>query len=350
MNESAGSPLAGQTGGGGPDPYPGSPHLDPRPQAVQAVEAERPPIEVRGLTKRFKDVTAVKDLSFAVGRGEICGLVGPNGAGKTTTMRILATLSRPTSGSAAIEGLDCWRQMRLVRTKMGYMPDRYGLYRDLPVREYLELFASAYNVPEGDQAGLIAGLLELTGLKDVAGKAADTLSLGMRQRFFLARTLVHGPSVLVLDEPAANLDPRARIELREVLKTLQSRGVTTLISSHILGELQDVCDHVVILEKGKLVHGGSLADALAAARENPAVRIDVTTDPEKARGVLAALDFVKDVQLAGESLLVQYSGGEEKVAEISAALVKAGVAIERLAEDKASLEELFMRPTRGELA
>jgi len=265
-------------------------------------------------------------------------------------MRILATLSRPTSGSTAIEGLDCWRQMRLVRAKMGYMPDRYGLYRDLAVREYLELFASAYGVPEKDQGLLIDGLLELTGLKDLASKAADQLSLGMRQRFFLARTLVHSPSVLILDEPAANLDPRARVELREVLKTLQSRGVTILISSHILSELQDVCDHVVILEKGRLVHAGELDAALAAARENPAVRIDVASDPEKARGLLAALEFVKNVQLAGNSLLVEYQGSEEKVAEISATLVKAGVAIERLAEDKASLEELFMRLTKGELA
>jgi ABC-2 type transport system ATP-binding protein len=193
-------------------------------------------------------------------------------------------------------------------------------------------------------------LLELTGLKDLGSKAADTLSLGMRQRFFLARTLVHSPSVLILDEPAANLDPRARVELREVLKALKARGVTILISSHILTELQDICDHVVIIEKGKLVHSGALDEALAAARENPAVRIDVSSDPEKARGVLSALEFVKSVQLVGNSLLVEYLGGEEKVAEISAALVKNGVAVERLAEDKASLEELFMRLTKGELA
>ena len=308
------------------------------------------PIEVRGLTKRFKDIEAVSNLSFAVGRGQICALVGPNGAGKTTTMRILATLSRPTAGSAFVEGLDCWRQMRLVRAKMGYMPDRYGLYRDLAVREYLELFASAYGIPEKGQPELIDGLLELTGLRDLAGKPADQLSLGMRQRFFLARTLVHSPSALILDEPAANLDPRARVELREVLKALQARGVTTLISSHILTELQDVCDHVVIIEKGKLIHAGPLGEALAAARENPAVRIDVSSDPEKARGLLAALPFVRKVQLAGNSLLVEYQGSEEKVAEISAALVKAGVAVERLAEDKASLEELFMRLTKGELA
>jgi len=329
---------------------PGIPQAIPVAGAATATAEGRPPIEVRSLVKRFKDVDAVTNLSFSVGRAEICALVGPNGAGKTTTMRILATLSRPTSGTAAIEGLDCWRQMRLVRAKMGYMPDRYGLYRDLPVREYLELFASAYGVPEKDQKVLIDSLLELTGLKDLSSKAADTLSLGMRQRFFLARTLVHSPSALVLDEPAANLDPRARVELREVLKALQARGVTILISSHILTELQDICDHVVIIEKGKLVHSGALAEALAAARENPAVRIDVASDPEKARGVLVALEFVKSVKLAGSSLLVEYEGSEAKVAEISAALVNSGVAVERLAEDKASLEELFMRLTKGELA
>ncbi len=316
---------------------------------AKAVEPERPPIEVRGLTKRFKDVTAVRDLSFTVGRGEITALVGPNGAGKTTSMRILATLSRPTSGSAYIEGLDCWRQMRLVRTKMGYMPERYGLYKDLPVRDYLELFASAYGIPEKDHRDLIDSLLELTGLADFGRKAADSLSMGMRQRFFLARTLVHSPTVLILDEPAANLDPRARVELRDILRVLQSRKVTILISSHILTELQDVCDHVVIIERGSLVHAGSLDDALSAAREAPAVRIDVASDSDRAREILEALEFVTSVQAAGNSLLVQFEGGEEKMAEMSAALIKGDVAVEGMAEDKASLEELFMRLTKGEL-
>jgi ABC-2 type transport system ATP-binding protein len=316
---------------------------------ARAVEPERPPIEVRGLTKRFKDVTAVRDLSFTVGRGEITALVGPNGAGKTTSMRILATLSRPTSGSAYIEGLDCWRQMRLVRTKMGYMPERYGLYKDLPVRDYLELFASAYGIPEKDHRDLIDSLLELTGLADFGRKAADSLSMGMRQRFFLARTLVHSPTVLILDEPAANLDPRARVELRDILRVLQSRKVTILISSHILTELQDVCDHVVIIERGSLVHAGSLDDALSAARENPAVRIDVASDPDSAREILEALEFVIGVQAAENSLLVEFQGGEEKMAEMSAALIKGDVAVEGMAEDKASLEELFMRLTKGEL-
>ena len=311
--------------------------------------ADRPPIEVKGLTKRFKDVVAVRDLSFQVGRGQICALVGPNGAGKTTTMRILATLSRPSSGSAFVEGLNCWRQMRLVRTKMGYMPERYGLYKDLPVRDYLDLFASAYGIPENQHKELVGGLLELTGLADFGAKAADSLSMGMRQRFFLARTLVHSPSVLILDEPAANLDPRARVELRDVLRVLQKRGVTILISSHILTELQDVCDHVVIIEKGALVHGGGLGDALDAAREKPAVRVDVSSDPEAARAALEDLEFVTEVRLSGNSLLVDYDGGEPEVAQISAALIKADVRVERLAEDKASLEELFMRLTKGDL-
>jgi ABC-2 type transport system ATP-binding protein len=313
------------------------------------VEQDRPPIEVRNLTKRFKNVTAVRDLSFTVERGRITALVGPNGAGKTTSMRILATLSRPTSGSASIEGLDCWRQMRLVRTKMGYMPERYGLYKDLPVRDYLELFASAYGIPEKDHRDLIDSLLELTGLKDFGSKAADSLSMGMRQRFFLARTLVHSPSVLILDEPAANLDPRARVEFRDILRVLRGRGVTILISSHILTELQDVCDHVVIIERGQLVHAGPLEDALGAAREKPAVRIDVSSEPGKAGELLEALEFVTGVQVAGDSLLVEFEGGEERLAEMSAALIRGDVSVEGMAEDKASLEELFMRLTKGDL-
>ncbi len=325
------------------------PQAEASAPVAKAVEPERAPVEVRGLTKRFKDVTAVRDLTFTVGRGEITALVGPNGAGKTTSMRILATLSRPTSGSAYIEGLDCWRQMRLVRTKMGYMPERYGLYKDLPVRDYLELFASAYGIPEKDHRDLIDSLLELTGLRDFGSKAADSLSMGMRQRFFLARTLVHSPSVLILDEPAANLDPRARVEFRDILRVLQSRGVTILISSHILTELQDVCDHVVIIERGSLVHAGALEDALDAARDNPAVRIDVASDPEKAVEILEALEFVAGVQVAENSLLVEFDGDEEKMAEMSAALIKADVAVEGMAEDKASLEELFMRLTKGDL-
>jgi ABC-2 type transport system ATP-binding protein len=349
MNEDPGSPNANPEPTGGAGPESGPPQPQPQAPVARVVEAERPPIEVRGLTKRFKDVTAVRDLTFSVGRGEICALVGPNGAGKTTTMRILATLSRPTSGSAYVEGLDCWRQMRLVRTKMGYMPERYGLYKDLPVRDYLELFASAYGIPEKDHGELINSLLELTGLQDFGGKAADSLSMGMRQRFFLARTLVHSPTVLILDEPAANLDPRARVEFRDILRVLQGRNVTILISSHILSELQDVCDHVVIIEKGSLVHAGALEDALGAARERPAVRVDVGSDPEKAQEILESLEFVTAVQVSENSLLVEYTGGEEVLAQLSAALVKGDVHVERLAEDKASLEELFMRLTKGEL-
>ncbi len=346
MPEDAGT--ADQTPGAGAPEAPGA---QSGAATARAVAEERPPLEVRGLSKRVKDVTAVRDLSFSVGRGEICALVGPNGAGKTTSMRILATLSRPTAGSAYIEGLDCWRQMRLVRTKMGYMPERYGLYKDLPVRDYLELFASAYGIPEREHKDLVDSLLELTGLRDFGSKAADSLSMGMRQRFFLARTLVHSPSVLILDEPAANLDPRARVEFRDILRVLQQRGVTILISSHILSELQDVCDHVVIIERGQLIHAGSLDDALGAARETPAVRIDLAEgqDAEKAKGVLEGVDGVTGVQTAEESLLVEYSGGEEVVAAITKALVVADVQVDRLAEDKASLEELFMRLTKGDL-
>jgi ABC-2 type transport system ATP-binding protein len=343
MSEGIENPGAGaEAAAGGAAP-------EPQGAAAPAVADERPPIEVRGLTKRFKDVTAVRDLSFSVGRGEICALVGPNGAGKTTTMRVLATLSRPSAGSAYIEGLDCWRQMRLVRTKMGYMPERYGLYKDLPVRDYLELFASAYGIPEREHKALVDSLLELTGLEDFGAKAADSLSMGMRQRFFLARTLVHSPSALILDEPAANLDPRARVEFRDILRVLRDRGVTILISSHILSELQDVCDHVVIIEKGQLVHAGSLEEALGAARETPAVRVDVAADPEKAKEAVEKVDGVTGVQVAGNSLLVEYAGGEEVVAAVTKALVNADVQVEHLAEDRASLEELFMRLTKGEL-
>jgi ABC-2 type transport system ATP-binding protein len=318
---------------------------------VAAVVTERKPIEVEKLVKRFGNVTAVRDLSFSVGTGEICALVGPNGAGKTSTMRVLATLSRPDSGSAYIEGVDCWRQMRQVRAKMGYMPDRYGLYKGLPVKDYLELFASAYGIAEQQKPELISGLLDLTGLNDVRENAADSLSMGMKQRFFLARTLVHSPSVLILDEPAANLDPRARVELRDILRELQSRGVTILISSHILSELQDICDQVVILERGMLVHAGSIDEAVVGTRENPAVRIDINSEAEvqQAVSILEGLDIVKSVKSSENSILVEFSGGQESIAAISAALVMGGVIIERLAEDQASLEELFMILTKGEL-
>jgi len=315
-----------------------------------AATSAQPAIKVANLTKRFGDLEAVSGLSFTVPHGEVCAFVGPNGAGKTTTMRILATLSRPTSGRVRVGGHDCTLAPLQVRRIMGFMPERYGLYKDLPVGDYLAFFAAAYGVPEREQPALVDRLLELTDLANKKKEAADKLSRGMRQRFALARALVHSPKVLVLDEPAAGLDPRARIELRELVGRLREMGVTILISSHILTELEDMCTSVVIIEKGKLVHASGLEDARRALRPKPAVRIEVSGDPEVARALLEGLEFVERAAVVEGALLVEYEGGEEKIAEMTAALVKADVTIQRVSEDKADLEELFMRLTKGDVA
>ena len=285
-----------------------------------------PAVRTRSLTKTYGSLTAVADLDLEVPTGSVFGLIGPNGAGKSTTFAILASLLTPTSGTAEVAGIDPTRDPAGVRRRLGYMPDVMGVYDNLRVGEYLRFFAAAYKVPSSQWDSLIDGLLELVDLGGKRDAMVDTLSRGMKQRLSLARALVHDPDVLVLDEPASGLDPRARVELRGLLTELRTMGKTVVISSHILAELEEMCTHVAIMEAGRLLAAGAPRD------------------------ILDRLD-------RGRTIVVRLAGGEEQrhtVADEEAQreLVYRLVAVERLpvvevTEADAGLEDLFLRITQG---
>jgi ABC-2 type transport system ATP-binding protein len=219
-------------------------------------EPDVPAVSIRGLTKRYGDVVAVRDLDLEIERGTVYGLIGPNGAGKTTTFAVLASLLRPSAGSVQLLGIDPGDRPAEVRRIMGYMPDVLGVYDDLRVDEYLDFFASSYRIPKPRRPAVIEGLLELVDLVDKRRAAVNSLSRGMKQRLSLARALVHDPEVLILDEPASGLDPRARVELRNLLVELKDMGKTIVISSHILAELEEMCSEIGIMEGGRLLVSG----------------------------------------------------------------------------------------------
>ncbi len=301
------------------------------------------------LTKTFGETAAVRDLNLSVQRGSITGIVGPNGAGKTTTFLMLSTLLMPSSGEMYVCGHDPVGSPDEVRSRIGYMPDFFGIYDDLRVSEYLDFFAAAYRVPSDKRVRLVDDLLELVDLGGKREAYVDTLSRGMKQRLGLARALVHDPELLVLDEPASGLDPRARVELRALLLELKRMGKSILISSHILSELEEVCSNIAILEAGRLIAQGSpgeIATGLAVARR---IRIRVTAaGAQRLREVLNSYpgtDPATDVQDGW--LELELAGGDEEAAALLAHLVGEGVPVIGFTEVETGLEEIFMRVTKG---
>jgi ABC-2 type transport system ATP-binding protein len=379
---------------------------DPGAPASEAgrVSAPPPAISVRHLWHRYGSLDVLRDVSFDVAHGEIFGFIGPNGAGKTTTIRAMATLLEPTAGSVHIDGYDAALDPDEVRKIIGYMPDHAGVYERITVREFLEFFADAYRIPE---LGVVDAVIELTDLAKLADRLVATLSKGMKQRLQIARTLLHDPKVLVLDEPASDLDPRARIEVRDLLLELRELGKTIFLSSHILTELSDVCTSVGILERGQLVVAGpigEIAERLARerGRREPAAPLPpadvagappvpaMTTDaagngPDLALDAPAAavvtpggapipqatrkrlkLRVLGDSQAIlpmlqggsgvlgveagpGGSLVLYYVGGDQYVAEVVRYLVTSGVGLVSVEPERNELERIFLEVTRGDL-
>ena len=307
-------------------------------------------IEVENLTKSYDGHWAVRGVSFSVQEGDIFGFIGPNGAGKTTSIRILSTLLEPTSGSVRVGGRSVTGEAEAVRRLIGFMPDNFGVYERITVWEYLDFFAAAYGIDRRRRAASIEGIMELTDLGELRDRLTGELSKGMRQRLCLAKTLVHDPKVLILDEPANGLDPRARIEFRALLKELRSMGKTILISSHILTELSDICTSVAILEKGKVVASGPIEAIKKALQPGLAFRLEVLGGAETARAALEGLPGVGAVKVEGDALQFQFSAERDQVPELVRALVARGVAITGLQEEKTDLESLFMRLTKGEVS
>ncbi len=311
-------------------------------------------IETRSLTKQFGTFQALRGLSLQVPAGSIYGFVGPNGAGKTTTMRILTTLTRPTSGEAWVAGHSVAKDRRAVRRAIGYMPDEFGVYEDLRVWEYLDFFAACYDIPENERKRLVGDLLELVDLAHRREDMVDKLSRGMKQRLSLARTLAHDPAVLILDEPASGLDPRARVEIRELLGELANMGKTIFFSSHILADVEDICSHIGIIEAGQMVMQGSIDELKTQLMETREIIITVKDhgDAEKTQSLLATMADVLSVEIitpkAGRSRVrVEFSGNDDGIVALNQKLYESGIAILGFQEEVKDLEAMFMRVTKG---
>ncbi len=309
-------------------------------------------IRIECLHKEYRNLVAVKNLSLELEEGDIFGFIGPNGAGKTTTIKMLATLLKPTSGSAWIGGHHVFEQPEKVRGLIGYMPDFFGVYDDIKVWEYLDFFASAYRIPRDQRPGIIDDVLELTDLTVKKESYVEELSRGMKQRLCLAKTLVHDPKVLLLDEPASGLDPRARIEIRELLKELRKMGKTILISSHILHELAELCNTVGIIERGELLYQGTVREIMLKARMGHVVHVAVEERFAEAAEYLSKVKGVEKVnpRQADGSVILDVSlapGGLLPVSDIPSRLIAQGFRISMFQEEQVNLETAFMRLTQG---
>jgi ABC-2 type transport system ATP-binding protein len=307
-------------------------------------------IETHGLTRRFGKITAVDDLNLHVPAGSLFGLIGPNGAGKTTTLRMLAGLLQPTSGEIKINGRITNHDWRDLLRQIGYMPDFFGVYEDMLVWEYLDFFARCYDLPTARRRQITDELLELVDLAEKRDTYVQTLSRGMRQRLCLAHALVHDPQVLLLDEPASGLDPRARVEMRELLRELGAMGKTIVVSSHILTELAELCDSVGIIEKGRLVASGPLDEITRQVKQERTLRLKVISDPSQAEAVLRDQPGVGQIYEANDHLDIEFLGDDEATADLLANLVAHGVRVASFSEISSDLEEVFLRLTKGEVA
>ena len=304
-------------------------------------------IETKGLTKNYGNLAALVDLDLKINDGDIFGFIGPNGAGKTTTMRILATLLEPTRGQAFIEGLDVTKNGKKVRSMIGYMPDFMGVYDDLKVFEYLEFFAAAFGIERKKRKSIVEGVLELTDLRSKRSVSVDSLSRGMQQRLGVARVLIHDPKVLILDEPASGLDPRARIEIRELLRELKRMGKTIMISSHILSELEEICDRVGIIEQGRLVFSGTMEEIRQRMGVQSKVRVRVGGGREKAVELLSGLPQIQEVKVTGAYIAVTFQDEQNTEGLIARTLVHGDIDIVSIEPEQVKLDDAFLRLTKG---
>ncbi len=306
-------------------------------------------IHVDHLSKHFGRTRAVDDVSFTFSSGEIVGFVGPNGAGKSTTMRIIATLDEPTNGDVFLDDISVVEEPDKAHRLIGYVPDALPSPRDISVHEYLDFFARAYGIGAARRKKVVESIEEFTNLLGIREKHLNALSKGMKNRVSVARALVHDPAVLIMDEPAAGLDPRARIELRELLKVLSGQGKAILISSHILTELAEICTAAVIIERGKILRAGSLSRILAADLPHRTVLIRALDEPELLHKHLLLQPNIDAARRIDSIVEADVAGGDEACGELLANLVKNGYRIVEFHQQRAGLEELFMNVTRGEV-
>ncbi len=307
-----------------------------------------PAVQTFGLTRYYGSIAALLGLDLTVDKGDLFGFIGSNGAGKTTTLRILATFLGPSSGRAEVLGHDVVKDADAVRHVIGYMPDFFGVYKDMEVTEYLDFFGACYKIPTAQREKTVNDVLELVGLSEKKGFLIGALSRGMQQRLGLARVLIHDPQLLLLDEPASGLDPRARIEMMAVLQEHQRLGKTIIISSHLLSELQTLCNRVAIIEKGRLIYSGPVQGVRDQMGQRRVVWVRVSSDTAQALELLKARPEVAEAVADDGDIKVTLASLDTDHSIVAEALVKGGARLTGLREDEIGLEEVFMRVTRGD--
>ena len=313
-------------------------------------ESPHPMIELHRLHRFFGETRAVNDVSFSVPKGEVFGYIGPNGAGKTTSMRILSTLDLPSFGDARVDGFSCLNDPDRVRKRLGFMPDYFGTYPNVNCFEYLDFFARAYGLVGRERHRALKFAMDFTGLDKLAEKPIRGLSKGMKQRLCLGRSMVHDPAVLILDEPAAGLDPRARIELRVMIRELASQGKTVLVSSHILTELAEMCDRVGIIERGQLLATGTVDEIQRGTEANTTERdvvVRVLSNSEGLAGFLNQQEAIRGVRIDGQLVHYVHEGQREDEAELLRKLIHENYQVAEFRSQQKSLEDVFMEVTRG---
>lgn len=304
-------------------------------------------IQTEDLTKQYGDLKAIDSLKLDLDEGDLFGFIGPNGSGKTTTMRILATLLQPSWGEATVCGYSIYTHPKEIRRLIGYMPDFFGVYDDMKVIEYLEFFAAAYRIKGAARRKKCNEMLEMVDLGYKRDAFVTSLSRGMTQRLGLARVLLHDPQVLLLDEPASGLDPRARIEIRGLLKELRKLGKTIMVSSHILPELADICNKVGIIERGVMMVSAEVAEVMRMVRERPVLAIEIVGDQDAAAKLLESHDSVDKVEPRDGKLFATLAAGVDDYSDLPTLLVQAGFKIKTFKEDEINLETAFMHLTKG---
>ncbi len=307
-------------------------------------------IEIKGLTKRYGKFSALEDLNLSLQEGTVFGFVGANGAGKSTTFLIMATLLQPTSGDVFINGVNVRENPSEVRKMIGYMPDFFGVYDKLKADEYLDFYGASYGIPEAERKILIPQLLELVNLSHKRYDYVDLLSRGMKQRLCLARSLIHDPKVLILDEPASGLDPRARVEMRDILKTLKMMGKTILISSHILPELAEMCDEIGVIDNGRLIAHGSVAEIQEKLQGERVITVRLAGLSDDSVTFFEEDPFISNIEqtIAGDGITFSYKGKEDDQVNLLKRAILNEVPILSFMEHVTNLEDVFMEITKGD--
>ena len=309
-------------------------------------------LEVKNLVKSFPGVTAVNNLSFQISQGSICGFVGPNGAGKTTTMRIISTLEMPDKGNIWIHDTSVYEDPYGVRKIIGFMPDHLGVYPDMTVEEYLQFYARVYCIDPALRDKRIAEIMDFTELNKLSEKLVDALSKGMRQRLNLGRALINDPKLMIMDEPAGGLDPRARVELRYMIKQLAEMGKTVFISSHILSELSEICDHMLIIEKGQMVTHGNIQEIRQRLKTSNEIQItlnDKEQVPELEKTLLELEEIRNIFILENNDIRFEIAGEEKEIPRIISFLLEKGYSIIQFKSTEKTMEDLFIELTQGEV-